>query len=46
VELKNILPFSSISLLNKNDDESGEETSESDEEETHQSLNNFLIHFD
>ena len=46
IELKNILPFSSITLLDKNDDESEEEISESDEEEINESLNNFFGHFD
>ena len=46
IELKNILPFSSITLLDKNDDESEEEISESDEEEINESLNNFFCYFD
>ena len=46
IELKNILPFSSITLLDKNDDESEEEISESDEEEINESLNNFFGYFD
>jgi hypothetical protein len=46
VELKNLLPFSSISLFDKNNDESEDETSESDEEEIHKSIDSFFGHFD
>ena len=36
VELKNLLPFSSISLMDKIEDESEDETTESDEEDIHE----------
>ena len=36
VELKNPLPFSSISLMDKIEDESEDETTESDEEDIHE----------
>ncbi len=45
VELKNPLPFSSISLMDKIEDESEDETTESDEEDIHELLNGFFGHF-
>jgi hypothetical protein len=45
VELKNLLPFSSISLMDKSEDESEDEMTESDEDEIHELLNGFFGHF-
>ena len=45
VELKNPLPFSSISLMDKIEDESEDETTESEEDDINESLNGFFGHF-
>ena len=45
VELKNLLPFSSISLMDKSEDQSEDEITESEEEDIHESLNGFFDHF-
>ena len=36
VELKNLLPFSSISLMDKSEDQSEDEITESEEEDIHE----------
>ena len=39
------MPFSSISLMDKSEDQSEDEITESEEEDIHESLNGFFDHF-